>query len=106
MNHTSHTQKHRNIHTAPKASRPPESRPKAFRAKAIDELAPGKAVLDLGTGALALLALRAAQRGARRVFAAAWAKRTRSEAELRANGFGFWIGLKAKERVEKRNPGA
>ncbi|CAJ1345793.1 unnamed protein product [Effrenium voratum] len=50
------------------AMRADEARTQAFY-KAIDELAPGKAVLDLGTGALALLALRAAQRGARRVFA-------------------------------------
>ncbi|CAE8605945.1 unnamed protein product [Polarella glacialis] len=36
---------------------------------AIDELVPGRVVLDLGTGALALLALRCARAGARHVYA-------------------------------------
>ena len=40
-----------------------------MRREAIDALAPDAVVLDLGTGALALLARRAAKAGARRVYA-------------------------------------
>ena len=42
--------------------------------KAIDALAPKSTVLDLGTGALALLARRAAAAGARHVYAAGASK--------------------------------
>eukprot|EP00439_Symbiodinium_sp_Y106_P068825 s68_g11.t1 len=44
------------------------SRTNAFY-KAIDDLCPDRVVLDLGTGATALLAIRAAQAGAKRVYA-------------------------------------
>lgn len=64
------------------------SRTSAFY-KAIDKLVPGKLVLDLGTGALALLALRCAEAGASHVYAIEYSPMVAASAKRAIEDAGF-----------------
>ncbi|CAE7216686.1 PRMT6 [Symbiodinium sp. CCMP2592] len=81
------------------------SRTNAFY-KAIDDLCPDRVVLDLGTGATALLAIRAAQAGAKRVYAVEVSESSaqRAAESIEAAGFSSKVSLLLGDSKELNLP--